>query len=87
MSKSTNTRITVDDDMRDVLKAPSIERNEMPSKSKKQAHFMAAAAHDPEFAKKAGISQGVAKEFNQADKRKRVIDKMARRRGKQLRRR
>lgn len=42
----------------------------MPSTSKKQARFMAAAAHNPEFAKKAGISQDVAKEFNQADKGK-----------------
>ena len=42
----------------------------MPSTSKKQAKFMAAAAHNPEFAKKAGISQDVAKEFNQADKGK-----------------
>lgn len=31
---------------------------------------MAAAAHNPEFAKKVGISQDVAKEFNQADKGK-----------------
>lgn len=29
---------------------------------------MAAAAHNASFAKEAGISQGVAKEFNQADK-------------------
>lgn len=28
---------------------------------------MAAAAHDPKFAKRAGISQKVAKEFNTAD--------------------
>jgi hypothetical protein len=42
----------------------------VPSTSKKQAKFMAAAAHNPEFAKKAGISQDVAKEFNQADKGK-----------------
>ena len=40
----------------------------MPSTSKKQARFMAAAAHSPAFAKKVGISQDVAKEFNQADK-------------------
>jgi hypothetical protein len=40
----------------------------MPSTSKKQRNFMAAAAHDPAFAKKVGISQTVAKEFNQADK-------------------
>ena len=39
----------------------------MPSVSAKQARFMAAAAHDPEFAAKAGISQGVAREFNEAD--------------------
>ena len=31
---------------------------------------MAAAAHNPAFAKKAGISMDVAKEFNQADKGK-----------------
>lgn len=40
----------------------------MPSTSKKQHNFMAAAAHNPAFAKKAGISTKVAKEFNQADK-------------------
>jgi hypothetical protein len=39
----------------------------MPSKSNKQARFMAAAAHNPSFAKKAGISMSVAKEFNSAD--------------------
>jgi hypothetical protein len=39
----------------------------MPSTSKKQAKFMAAAAHNPEFAKKAGIPVTVAKEFNKAD--------------------
>lgn len=39
----------------------------MPSVSKKQARFMAAAAHNPKFAKKAGIKQSVAKEFNRAD--------------------
>lgn len=42
----------------------------MPSKSKKQAKFMAAAAHNPAFAKKVGIKQSVAKEFNQADTKK-----------------
>jgi len=29
--------------------------------------MMAAAAHDPEFAKKVGVPQSVAKEFNEAD--------------------
>jgi hypothetical protein len=42
----------------------------MPSTTKKQAKFMAAAAHNPEFAKKAGIPVDVAKEFNAADKGK-----------------
>jgi hypothetical protein len=42
----------------------------MPSTSKKQRNFMAAAAHNPAFAKKVGISQKVAKEFNTADKGK-----------------
>ena len=37
------------------------------SKSKKQARTMAAAAHDPAFAKKVGIKTSVAKEFNKAD--------------------
>lgn len=32
---------------------------------------MAAAAHNPKFAKKAGVPQKVAKEFNRADKKKR----------------
>ena len=40
----------------------------MPSKSPKQARTMAAAAHNPQFAKKVGIPAKVAKEFNQADK-------------------
>lgn len=42
----------------------------MPSISEKQHRFMQAAAHNPEFAKKAGISQSVAQEFTQADKNK-----------------
>jgi hypothetical protein len=40
----------------------------MPSTSKKQANFMAAVAHNHAFAKKAGVSQSVGKDFNQADK-------------------
>ena len=40
----------------------------MPSKSKAQHNFMAAVAHSPAFAKKAGVPQSVGKEFNQADK-------------------
>ena len=40
----------------------------MPSKSAAQARMMAAAAHDPEFAKKVGVPMKVAREYNQADK-------------------
>jgi hypothetical protein len=39
----------------------------MPSVSNKQKRFMAAAAHNPKFAKEAGIKQSVAQEFNRAD--------------------
>jgi hypothetical protein len=39
----------------------------MPSTSQKQARMMAAAAHDPKFAKKVGVPQSVAKDFNAAD--------------------
>jgi hypothetical protein len=42
----------------------------MPSKSKKQARTMRAAAHDPAFAKKLGIPVSVAKEFVAADQKK-----------------
>ena len=40
----------------------------MPSTSKKQRNLMAAAAHNPAFAKKVGVPVKVAKEFNAADK-------------------
>jgi hypothetical protein len=43
----------------------------MPSKTEKQKRTMAAAAHNPAFAKKLGIPQKVAKDFNRADSRKR----------------
>ena len=39
---------------------------------------MAAAAHDPAFAKRADIPQSVAKEFNQADKGKKLAEAMKR---------
>lgn len=39
----------------------------MPSKSPAQARLMAAAAHNPAFAKRVGIPTKVAREFNQAD--------------------
>lgn len=43
----------------------------MPSRTKKQARTMAAAAHNPAFARKVGIPVKVAKEFNRADAKKR----------------
>jgi hypothetical protein len=42
----------------------------MPSKTKKQKRTMAAAAHNPQFAKKVGIPQNVALEYNRADKKR-----------------
>lgn len=39
---------------------------------------MAYAAHDPAFAKKAGIPQSVAKDFNEADKGKKLAAAMKR---------
>jgi hypothetical protein len=40
----------------------------MPAKSEKQKQFMDAAAHNPKFAKAAGIPVSVAKEFSGASK-------------------
>lgn len=40
----------------------------MPSVSEKQKRFMDAAAHNPAFAKKAGVPLKVAKEFSKASK-------------------
>lgn len=42
----------------------------MPSTSKKQHNFMEAVAHNPAFAKKAGVPQSVGQEFSAADKGK-----------------
>ena len=42
----------------------------MPSTSKKQHNFMEAVAHNPAFAKKAGVPQSVGKDFSTADKGK-----------------
>ena len=39
---------------------------------------MAAAAHDPRFAKKVGVPVSVARDFNQADKGKRLAEAMKR---------
>ncbi len=47
----------------------------MPSVSPAQARMMAAAAHDPQFAKKVGVPGRVAKEFNQADAKTGILRK------------
>jgi hypothetical protein len=47
----------------------------MPSTTPKMARTMAGAAHNPAFAKKMGIPQGVAKEFNQADAKTGILRK------------
>lgn len=44
----------------------------MPSKTPKQAKFMRAVAHSPEFAKKVGVPMSVGKDFVAADKRKKA---------------
>ena len=41
----------------------------MPSKTKAQRKFMAAAANDRAFAKKVGVDPSVAREFEAADKK------------------
>jgi|TARA_R110000868_G_scaffold66695_2_gene198515 ribosome assembly protein YihI (activator of Der GTPase) len=48
----------------------------MPSHSPAQARMMAAAAHDPKFAKKVGVPVSVAQDYNQADKGKRLAEAM-----------
>jgi hypothetical protein len=40
----------------------------MPSSTPKQARFMQAVAHNPKFAKKAGVPQKVGKDFAAADR-------------------
>lgn len=42
----------------------------MPPVSKKQKKFMDAAAHNPSFAKKAGVPMSVAKDFSESGKGK-----------------
>ena len=44
----------------------------MPAKSKAQMRFMEAAAHNPEFAKKAGIAEWVAEEYVAMNKGKKA---------------
>lgn len=45
----------------------------MPSTSPKQHRFMEAVAHDPDFAKRAGVPQSVGKEFAAADESKKRL--------------
>lgn len=47
----------------------------MPSSTQKQARTMAAAAHNPKFAKRVGIPQAVAQEFNRADAKTGILRK------------
>lgn len=47
----------------------------MPSTSAKQKFFMKIAAHDKDFAEKAGIDQEVAEDFYKADKKKEAEEK------------
>lgn len=47
----------------------------MPSKTKAQARAMAAAAHDRKIAKKLGVPQEVAKEFNRSDQKTGILKK------------
>lgn len=44
----------------------------MPSTSAKQHRFMEAIAHNPKFAKKAGVKQSVGKDFVAADAAKKL---------------
>ena len=47
----------------------------MPSKSPAQARMMAMVAHNPSAAKRTGVPQSVAKEFNQADAKTGILRK------------
>ena len=62
--KTTRTMREMINLMEGVIAVPGLNEK---STSEKQARTMAAAAHNPEFAKKVGIDQSVAKEFNKAD--------------------
>lgn len=54
----------------------------MPSKSAKQARFMAMLAHNPKMAKEAGVPLSVAKEFNKADKGGKLLKRAMKKRPK-----
>lgn len=50
----------------------------MPSKSRAQHNLMEMVAHDSEAAKRVGIPQSVAREYNQADKGKKLAEALKR---------
>jgi hypothetical protein len=53
----------------DILRAKACPlRSDMPATSEKQKKFMDAAAHNPAFAKAAGVPQNVAKDFSEKSK-------------------
>lgn len=54
----------------------------MPSVSTKQARMMAAASHDPAFAKRVGVPQSVARDYNKADTGSDLLKKANRERHK-----
>lgn len=56
----------------------------MPSVSKKQHNFMEAVAHNPKFAKKAGVPQSVGEKFAAADKGKKFGAKKIKAKGKEF---
>ena len=47
----------------------------MPSTSGKQARFMAMIAHDPKAARRTGVPQSVAQDFNMADAKTGILRK------------
>ena len=51
----------------------------MPSSSPAQARMIASAAHDPKITKRVGVPVSVARDFNQADKGKKLAEAMKRR--------
>ena len=53
----------------------------MSSKSPKQARFMAMIAHDKDAARRTGVPQAVAQEFNQADAKTGILRKKGKKGG------
>ena len=51
----------------------------MPSVSEKQARFMRAVAHNPDFAKKVNVPQKVGRDFAAADQQVQLAQKLRQR--------